>query len=154
MRKIINYIPVGVFSIVATAFVAYVLLSPPSGFSQGLLRWFHFKNSDKVIHFLLFFFLNFAYLYDYTKLRNPHHTRINKELALTALAAALGLLSESAQLAMGLGRTFDNYDIIADALGAVAAFGVMRWFGSHLLRKHVFYSSHYRRHHRHRHSSH
>ncbi len=139
MKKLINKIPVGLFSLIATAIVLYVLLMPSSHVEGSW--WFSFlkfKNSDKVCHFLLFLFLNLTYLYDYTKYRNPHHTRVNVELALTVFASMLGLITETCQLAMGLGRDFDNFDVIADVLGAFAALGLMRWYGGHLLRKYVF----------------
>ena len=138
MKKLINYIPTGLFSVLATVLVAYILLSPPSAVST---RWFHlfdFKYGDKVEHMLLFMFLCFAYLYDYTKFRNPHHTHINKELAFTVLASAIGLLTETGQLAMGLGRTFEVTDIVADVVGAFITFVFMHFSGSHLLRKYLF----------------
>lgn len=145
MKKIINKIPVGVFSVIATVIVVYLLLVPSDRVGGG---WF--KNHDKIAHFCMFFFLNCVYLYDYTKKKNPRHTKINKELVFTSLAAMLGLLTESAQLAMGLGRNFDVLDILADVAGAFAALGVMKWFGSHLLRKYLFNSK--SRHHHHHHS--
>ena len=138
MKKIINFIPIGVLSVIATAIVAYLLLSPPSEVESSWLSWFNFKHSDKLVHFLMFMFLNLAYLYDYTKYCNPHHTRLNGELALTVFASMIGLLTESCQLAMGIGRSFDHLDIVADVLGAFIAFGMMRWFGGHVLRKYVF----------------
>lgn len=138
MKKIINLIPVGLFSALATLLVAYVLLSPPSSVSFSWFHLFDFKYGDKVKHIILFAFLAFAYLYDYTKYRNPHHTRINKELALTVLAGAVGLLTETGQLAMALGRTFEVADIVADVIGAFIAFLYMHFFGAHLLRKNLF----------------
>lgn len=151
MRKIINIIPAGVFSVLATAIVAYVLLAPSSQFDSGWFSWLQFKHSDKLIHFLLFLFLNSAYLYDYTKIKSPHHTKLNIELAITTFASMVGLLTESAQLIIGTGRDFDNLDILADIAGAFAAFGIMRWFGGHVLRKYVFRKRRSKRRH---HSSH
>lgn len=130
------------FSAIATVLVVYMLLSPPSQFSSGWLSFLHFKNSDKVVHFLMFFFLGFAYLFDYTKYKSPRHTKLNKELAFTAVAAMVGLLTESAQLVMGLGRSFEVTDIVFDVIGALAAFAFMRWKGGHLLRKYAFRRTH------------
>lgn len=151
MKKLLNKIPVGVFSVMATALVVYLLLTPSSSLQSSWLAWLKFKHSDKMIHFLLFFFLNAVYLYDYTKYKSPHHTRINVELAFTVFASMMGLLTEACQLAMGLGREFDHVDIVADVIGAFAALGVMRWIGGHVLRKYVFSRRHrrHRRHHRH-----
>ena len=153
MKKLINYIPAGVFSVIMTAFVVYVLLSPPS-VTQGWLSLLKFKHADKVVHFLLFFFLNFAYLYDYTKHRSPHHTKLNKELALTTLAAALGLMTEAGQLALGFGREYDVLDIVTDVIGAFIAFGLMRWFGGHVLRKYLFRNRRRSKKHHHHHHHH
>ena len=138
MKKLINYIPSGVFSVLATVFVLYVLLSPDSAIPNSWLGLFNFKNGDKVLHVLLFMFLAFAYLYDYTKFKSPHHNKVDKELALTVLAASVGLMTEVGQLAMGLGREFDQLDIYADVVGAFLAFGIVHWGGAHILRKYVF----------------
>lgn len=151
MKKIINIIPVGVFSAIATAIVVYLLLSPQTYVESGWLTWLKFRHSDKIVHFLMFLFLNLAYLYDYTKFKSPRHTLINTELAITAFASMMGLLTESCQLAMGYGREFEYLDIVADVVGAFTALGVMRWVGGHLLRKYVF--RRHRRHRQHHHSS-
>lgn len=150
MKKFINYIPTGILSVIATAIVALVLLLPESELSTSWLWWLHFKHSDKLEHVLLFFFLTCCYLYDHTKFKNPHHTKIDKDLAFTVLACAMGLLSETAQLAMALGRTFDKVDIFADVVGAFLGFLFMRLWGEHLLRKYVFNYSRLRKrtHHR------
>jgi len=148
MKKLVNKIPVGLISVIVTAIVIYLLLSPPSGFSTGWFTWLKFENSDKFVHAILFFFMALSYLFDYTKLRSPHHTNVNKELALTVLAASIGLLTETAQLAMGLGRTFEVYDIYADVIGAFVAFLYMHFRGGHILRKFVF-SKCGRHHHQH-----
>ncbi|MBR5117394.1 MAG: VanZ family protein [Muribaculaceae bacterium] len=152
MKKFLNKIPVGVFSVIATVIVVYLLLAPASDVENSWFAWLHFKHSDKLVHFLMFFFLNLAYLYDYTKFKSPHHTKIDAELAFTAFASMLGLVTESCQLAMGSGRDFDPYDIIADVIGAFAAFGLMRWVGGHFLRKNVFKRHKKRRRHHHHHS--
>ena len=158
MKRLINLLPSGFFSVIATVLVVYCLLAPSSSISGGLLGLFSFKYGDKVVHLILFFFLNAAYLYDYTKLKNPHHTRLNKELAITTLASSIGLLTEAGQLAMGLGRNFDVLDIVADVVGALLAFAVMHWGGGHVLRKYLFNvrrrSRSGRKHHHHHHHHH
>lgn len=154
MKKILNLIPAGVFSVLATALVVYLLLAPTSQLDSSWLSWLHFRHSDKLIHFLLFLFLNFVYLYDYTKLQSPHHTRLNKELAITAFASMIGLLTESAQLTMDIGRVFDHMDIVADVIGAFAGLGLMRWFGGHVLRKYVFNRRRSKKRHHHHHHHH
>lgn len=145
MKKIIYNIPIGVLSVIATVIVACILLLPQSDIEDSWFAWLHFKHSDKVEHIILFFFLNSCYLCDYTKYMNPHHTRIDKDLAFTVLAGAIGLLTETGQLVMGLGRTFDKLDIYADVVGALLGLLFMRLWGGHLLRKYVFNKRHHRR---------
>ena len=138
MRRFINAIPIGVISVVATAVVIFLLLSPSSQISTGWFSWLHFKNHDKLIHFILFFGLCSAYLYDYTKYKSPRHNKLDKDLAYTSFAALVGLLTETAQLILVNDRTFEVADIIADVAGAFAAFVFMRWRGEHWLRKSLF----------------
>jgi ABC-type tungstate transport system substrate-binding protein len=135
MRRLLKSIPIGVLSVVATAVVVFLLLSPSSNLSTGWFSWLHFKNHDKLIHFILFFVLCFTYLYDYTKYRSPRHNKLDKDLALTSFAALIGLLTETGQLILVNDRSFEVADIIADVLGAFIAFAFMRWRGEHWLRK-------------------
>ena len=146
MRKILQAIPAGVASIAATLLCLYLLLAKnPLGEEQLPL----FDGADKVAHFLIFMGVACAYIYDYIKFRLPHHTRVNKELALMTAAIALGGLTETCQLLMQNGRTFEVYDWVADAVGAIAGFLFMRFVFVHPYRNFMLK---YRRHHHHHHS--
>ncbi len=65
---------------------------------------------DKVIHFIIFFFLslNISYKYFDTK----------KLFILLGLGILLGWLTEIIQQYIP-GRNYDNYDIVADSLGII-----------------------------------
>lgn len=106
-----------------------------------------FKGIDKVVHFLMYFALAGAYLFDYTKYRSPHHNHTSPELGYATLAAVLGFLFEIVQLFAVPGRSFENGDIVADVLGAAAAFLVVHFWARDYLRHQIFD----RRRHRHKH---
>ncbi len=148
MRKIILLIPSGVLSLLVTAAVAYLSLAPdPVGED-----FFFFHGADKVAHCLMYLGITLVYTYDLIKACAPHHTKVNKELVVTALAMLLGLVMESAQLGMGLGRSFEATDIAANSMGALMGFGLQRlWLGHHM-REFIFPRHHH--HHHHHHKSH
>ena len=108
--------PVGILSAVFTLVILYLSLDPDPIKQPSFLS---FYGADKIVHFLMYFALTSAYLFDYVILKYPHRTRTNKELALTAVAILLGGLIEVLQLYMGLGRSMSMGDFLADAAGAI-----------------------------------
>ena len=145
MRKLINAIPVGVLSAIATVLCLYLLLdNDPFGAQHVHL----FPGSDKVAHVLMFMCVACAYIYDYVKYRLPHHTSTNKELAFSAAAFTVGVLAEVAQLVMQNGRSFEWADLLADAVGAVLGFLLMKFFFTKRFRN---YMLKFKRHHHHHH---
>lgn len=101
--------PVGILSAVFTLVILYLSLDPDPIKQPSFLS---FYGADKIVHFLMYFALTSAYLFDYVILKYPHRTRTNKELALTAVAILLGGLIEVLQLYMGLGRSRSNHWIV------------------------------------------
>lgn len=146
MKQFLKKIPVGVLSAIAVVVIAYLSLSsdPLSGMRMHL-----FPHSDKVTHILMYFFAAIFFLTDYAKFRMPHHTKLNVEAALTAVAILMGLIMEVLQLVMQIGRGYDNLDIAANTIGALLGFAFMRWKGLHEVRVMLSHSSH--RHHHHHH---
>lgn len=145
MKQFLKIIPVGVPSVIAILIVAYFSLDPdPLGDSFVQL----FEGSDKVAHFILYFATACVFILDYAKYKLPHHTKINLELMLTCSAMLLGLLMEIGQLILSNGRTYDTADIIANCIGAAAAFAYLHWVGLHRFRRYMLHSG---RHHHHRH---
>ncbi|MGM9869295.1 MAG: VanZ family protein [Sodaliphilus sp.] len=134
-----SYIPKGLCSVIITAVVIYLTLSSnPLDINSFQL----FSGFDKLAHFLMYFTVAVVYLYDYTKFKLPHHTTLNLELLLTAFAAVMGLLLEIGQLVLTDCREFEIYDCIANAVGALCGFFVMRFWGIHLLRKYFLTGKH------------
>jgi len=130
MRKFLLSIPTGIPSLIITAIVAYLTLtSDPVG-----KEFLFFPGSDKVAHVLAFMFVSLTYLYDYAKHKNPHHTKLNLEMALTATAIVVGLLTEAGQLVISNGRSYDPSDIVADGIGAIIGFLAYRFYLGHEIR--------------------
>ena len=122
MFKLLCKVPTGVFSAFFSFVVLYLCLAPqPLGEQQG---WFSFPGADKVVHCGMFFVRAAAYMWDYCKAAKSHSNV--KAMALIAVVAiAIGGLVEVAQGVMGLGRSMDMWDLLADSVGAIAAFVVM-----------------------------
>lgn len=74
---------------------------------------FSFKHGDKVIHFTLFFM--FTVLLYFT-------TYCKKKIYLLGIPILFGIGIEIIQYLMGMGRTFDILDIIANSLGVLLAY--------------------------------
>ncbi|MBQ0069454.1 MAG: VanZ family protein [Bacteroidales bacterium] len=143
MKKLILAIPVGLPSVAVTALVAYFSLSSdPVAPDMDM-----FPGCDKVCHFIMYFVTALVYFYDYTKKKFPHHTKLNKDLFITAVTMLLGLLMESGQMVLNNGRAFEWLDIVANWTGAVLAFGVARLWLMHEYRKFIGHKHHH--HHRH-----
>ncbi|MBR6282913.1 MAG: VanZ family protein [Muribaculaceae bacterium] len=145
MKSIYRILPPGLTSLLVIAAIAYLSLSSdPMGASHMHL----FPGSDKVAHFLMYFFAAQAFICDYARLCLPHHTKLNVELALTTCAMLLGLIMEVGQLTLCETRSFDSLDIVSNCLGAIAGFMWLRYAGGmHRFRRAML--SH--RHHHHRH---
>ena len=150
MRKLLLLIPAGVLSVIVILAIAYASLSSdPMGISHIHL----FEGADKVMHFLMYFVASVVFITDYAKVRLPHHTRLNAELALTASAMLLGLLMEVGQLVLTPeSRSYDILDLVVNCLGALAGFAFLRYCGGMHRYRRMMLSHHYSGHrHRHRH---
>lgn len=80
--------------------------------SSGWFEKFSFDNQDKVVHFLLFFIFTLLFFFS-------AFTRRNFLIWLVPLLT--GILIEILQQLTGWGRTFDVFDILANAIGILAA---------------------------------
>ena len=71
---------------------------------------------------------------------SPHPAR-----RLYIPAIVLGAVMETGQLVMRLGRSFELWDMLADALGAIGAFVFIKYWYMHKFRKTFYYSLRKRR---------
>ena len=124
-RKIMGKVPTGLLSGLTIALILWLTLAPhPTGDLDLPL----FPGADKVVHAVMFGFLAFVVLLETMKHR--HWTVLSLPLVglIALLCALFGIGIEVAQRLMGLGRSFEVLDILADTGGAVAAGGVWAMF--------------------------
>lgn len=113
--KILDRIPRFLTSAVVTAGVLYLTLAPRP---FGSVRIPLFEGADKVVHFMMFFAMAFAYHFDFRRCKKPVDEARLMGWIFVSLSAFGGLI-ELAQWKMRMGRSGDWYDLLADIAGAV-----------------------------------
>lgn len=113
--KILDRIPRFLTSAVVTAGVLYLTLAPRP---FGSVRIPLFVGADKVVHFMMFFAMAFAYHFDFRRGKKPVDEARLMGWIFVSLSAFGGLI-ELAQWKMRMGRSGDWYDLLADIAGAV-----------------------------------
>ena len=113
--KIFDRIPRFLTSAVVTAGVLYLTLAPRP---FGSVRIPLFEGADKVVHFMMFFAMAFAYHFDFRRGKKPVDEARLMGWIFVSLSAFGGLI-ELAQWKMRMGRSGDWYDLLADIAGAV-----------------------------------
>ena len=107
--------------IVLTLVVAFLCLYPFQSDKQSTIPHF-----DKVIHVTLFLVLSYFWMRGLSA-QNQFKKVQEKAVLITVITAiTYGVLIEILQEVMHLGRSFDAWDIAADSLGVMLAFGVYR----------------------------
>lgn len=113
--KILDRIPRFLTSAVVTAGVLYLTLAPRP---FGSVRIPLFEGADKVVHFMMFFAMAFAYHFDFRRGKKPVDEVRLMGWIFVSLSAFGGLI-ELAQWKMRMGRSGDWYDLLADIAGPV-----------------------------------
>lgn len=113
--KILDRIPRFLTSAVVTAGVLYLTLAPRP---FGSVRIPLFEGADKVVHFMMFLVMAFAYHFDFRRGKKPVDEARLMGWIFVSLSAFGGLI-ELAQWKMRMGRSGDWYDLLADIAGAV-----------------------------------
>ena len=113
--KILDRIPRFLTSAVVTAGVLYLTLAPRP---FGSVRIPLFEGADKVVHFMMFFAMAFAYHFDFRRGKKPVDEARLMGWIFVSLSAFGGLI-ELAQWKMRMGRSGDWYDLLTDIAGAV-----------------------------------
>lgn len=113
--KILDRIPRFLTSAVVTAGVLYLTLAPRP---FGSVRIPLFEGADKVVHFMMFLAMAFAYHFDFRRGKKPIDEARLMGWIFVSLSAFGGLI-ELAQWKMRMGRSGDWYDLLADIAGAV-----------------------------------
>ena len=123
--KILDRIPRFLTSAVVTAGVLYLTLAPRP---FGSVRIPLFEGADKVVHFMMFFAMAFAYHFDFRRGKKPVDEARLMGWIFVSLSAFGGLI-ELAQWKMRMGRSGDWYDLLADIAGAVYGI-ILAWLTS------------------------
>lgn len=108
-----QYFRVGLYAYTVLLFIATLTpLGYFGGDGSGWISNFTFSQIDKVVHFLMFFFMTILLYCSFD---------LNKILYF-AIPTATGILIEILQHTTNTGRTFDVFDIAANTTGALVAF--------------------------------
>lgn len=105
-------------SLLVVAVIVYATLFPDPLPDEPA---FKIPHLDKLIHAIMFGGMAGALAFDYQRSHRSHTLGHRAMLACCVIAAAFGLVIEFAQEAMGLGRSGDEYDFVADCIGIIVA---------------------------------
>lgn len=98
------------------AFLTYMLLKPGE---ENHEYWFMFSGIDKVLHFSIFAALGFSFIATFPRIKFSYFFQI---ILLYAF------LTEILQEEMGLGRSMETLDIVADTIGFLVGYYTYRFF--------------------------
>ena len=114
-------VPTGLLSGITVAAILWLTLAPhPTGDVELPL----FPGADKIVHAAMFGFLAFMVLLETMKHRKWNALPLAEIGVMAFLCSGFGIGIEIAQRAMGLGRSFEVLDILADSAGAFVAAGI------------------------------
>lgn len=92
------------------AFLTYMLLKPGE---ENHEYWFMFKGIDKLLHLSIFAALGFLFMTAFPKIRFYYFIQI---------ILIYAFLTEILQEEMGLGRSMETLDIVADTIGCLLGY--------------------------------
>lgn len=130
MKRFLFHLPPYTFTVIIAVVILYLTLDPdPLPDNDFEL----FPGADKLVHAIMFAALAGAIALDRWR-RGIVGAVSFKALAVYALIASVaGGLVEVLQGSMGVGRSADVWDFVADALGAIIGVLVARWWFRHPL---------------------
>ncbi|MBB6371935.1 VanZ family protein [Chryseobacterium shigense] len=96
------------------AFLTYMLLKPGE---ENHEYWFMFSGIDKVLHVSIFAMLGFSFIATFPRI---------KFLYFFQIILIYAFLTEILQEEMGLGRSMESLDIVADTIGCLIGYFVYR----------------------------
>lgn len=92
------------------AFLTYMLLKPGE---ENREYWFMFSGIDKVLHVSIFAALAFSFIAAFPKIKFSYFFQI---------ILIYAFLTEIMQAEMGLGRSMETLDIVADTVGCLIGY--------------------------------
>lgn len=103
------------------AFLTYMLLRPGE---ENHEYWFMFSGIDKILHLSIFAALGFFFIAAFPKIRFYYFIQI---IMLYAF------LTEILQQEMGLGRSMETLDIVADTIGCLIGYYIYKFLEKRFL---------------------
>ncbi|WP_373463333.1 VanZ family protein [Chryseobacterium sp. SORGH_AS_0447] len=92
------------------AFLTYMLLRPGE---ENHEYWFMFNGIDKVLHLSIFAALGFCLIASFPKIKFSYYIQI---------ILIYAFLTEILQEEMGLGRSMETLDVVADTIGCLIGY--------------------------------
>jgi len=96
------------------AFLTYMLLKPGE---ENHEYWFMFNGIDKVLHVSIFAMLGFSLIATFPKIKFSYFFQI---------ILIYAFLTEILQEEMGLGRSMETLDIVADTIGCLIGYFIYK----------------------------
>lgn len=96
------------------AFLTYMLLKPGE---ENHEYWFMFNGIDKVLHVSIFAMLGFCFIAAFPKIKFSYFFQI---------ILIYAFLTEILQEEMGLGRSMETLDIVADVVGCLLGYYIYK----------------------------
>lgn len=120
-RNFLGKIPTGLLTGITLALILWLTLAPHP---TGKLKISLFYGADKIVHMIMFGCLTFLALLELMKHKKWAMLSLVTIAVISLVGALLGVGIELIQRAMGLGRSFEIMDILADTAGAIGAGGI------------------------------
>ncbi|WP_228421908.1 VanZ family protein [Chryseobacterium soldanellicola] len=96
------------------AFLTYMLLKPGEENNE---YWFMFNGIDKILHLSIFAMLGFTFMASFPRIRFYYFIHI---------ILIYAFLTEILQEEMGLGRSMETLDIVADTIGCLIGYSIYK----------------------------
>ena len=137
MKSFLLAIPKGLPSAIAVVMVLYfTFANNPFGIHSLKL----FPYAEQVGHGVLYFCAALVFILDYAKARLPHHSKINQEIALAAVASVMSLVMEIGLMLVTNGINYDISNWAAGSIGAALAFLFYHFWLLHPMRHYLYHS--------------
>ena len=122
MRKFIINLPAYLPSVVVTLVQFYLTLVPQPLPPIDM----PFLHIDKLVHVAMMLGVYLVYAFDYTRRERQHMLSLSVILWILLITVALGGFIELAQGLEFINRGCDFWDFVADFVGALIAFAIVR----------------------------
>ena len=116
MLRFLRHIPPFLPTLIVLVAICYLSLDADPFPDKD--SWFTFPGSDKVVHFIMYGGLTGTFCFDYYR-RVAAPCKLWLLIVALVVAIIVGIVMELLQAHMGIGRSGDFVDVIANSLGAL-----------------------------------